>query len=54
MRDMGLIVMELITLSKGRRAVEEAQELPSYKVLWPCPIEELEQRIEAALRPAAR
>jgi hypothetical protein len=53
-RDMGLIVMELITVSKERHAVEEAQELPSHKVLWPCPVDELEQRIEATLRTAAR
>ena len=33
---------------------EEAQELPSHKkVLWPCGIDELEQRIEVALRTAA-
>jgi hypothetical protein len=51
----GLIVMELITLSDERRAEEEAQEeLPSHKVLWPCRLEELEHRIEAALRTAAR
>ena len=59
-KDMGLIVMELISLSEERRAEqeeeqEEAQELPSHKkVLWPCGIDELEQRIEAALRTAAR
>jgi hypothetical protein len=55
-RDTGLIVMELITLSEERRAEEEAQdELPSHKkVPWPCGIDELEQRIEAALRTAAR
>jgi hypothetical protein len=54
-RDMGLVVVELVTLSDERRAEEEAQEeLPSHKVLWPCRIEELEQRIEAALRTAAR
>ena len=56
-RDMGLIVMELVTLSEERREEgEKAQEeLPSHeKVLWPCGIEELEQRIEAALRTAAR
>jgi hypothetical protein len=59
-RDRGLIVMELISLSEERRAEqeeeqEEAQELPSHKkVLWPCGIDELEERIEAALRTAAR
>ena len=56
-RDRGLIVMELISLSEERRAEqEEAQEeRPSHKkVLWPCGIDELEQRIEAALRTAAR
>ena len=54
-RDRGLIVMELISLSEERRAEEEQEELPSsHKVLWPCPIEELKQHIEAALRMAAR
>ena len=55
-RDTGLIVIELITLSEERRTEEEAQEeLPSHKkVLWPCGIDELEQRIEAALRTGAR
>ena len=55
-RDTGLIVMELITLSEERHAEEEAQEeLPSHKkVLWPCGIDELEQRIEAVLRAGAR
>jgi precorrin-6B methylase 1 len=54
-RDTGLIVIELITLSEERRTEEEAQELLSHeKVLWPCRIDELEQRIEAALRTAAR
>jgi hypothetical protein len=54
-RDMGLVVVELVTLSEERCAEEEAQEeLQSHKVLWPCRIEELEQRIEAALRTAAR
>ena len=55
-RDRGLLVMELISLSEERRAEqeEEAQELPSYKVLWPCGIDELEERIEAALRTATR
>jgi hypothetical protein len=53
-RDAGLIVMELITLSEERRAEEGQEELPSHKVHWPCRIEELEQRIEAALRTAAR
>ena len=55
-RDTGLIVIELITLSEERHAEEEAQEeLPSHKkVPWPCGIDELEQRIEAALRTGAR
>jgi len=63
-RDTGLVVIELITLSDERRTEqeeeeeeeeeEEAQELPSYKVLWPCGIDELEERIEAALRTATR
>ena len=57
-RDTGLIIMELITLSEERHAAaaEEAQEeRPSHKeVPWPCGIDELEQRIEAALRTAAR
>ena len=56
-RDRGLIVIELISLSEERRAEEGdgAQELPSHeKVLWPYRIDELEQRIEAALRTAAR
>ena len=54
-RDRGLIVMELISLSEERRAEEEAQELQSHeKVPWPCGIDELEQRIEAALRTGAR
>ena len=55
-RDTGLVVIELITLSDERRTEEEGpQELQSHKkVLWPCGIDELEQRIEAALRTAAR
>ena len=57
-RDRGLIVVELVSLSEERRAEqeeEEAQELPSHKkVLWPCGIDELEQRIEAVLRTGAR
>jgi hypothetical protein len=55
-RDRGLVVVELITLSEERRTEEEGpQELQSHKkVLWPCRIDELEQRIEAALRTAAR
>lgn len=54
-RDTGLIVIELITLSEERRTEEEAQALQSHKkVPWPCRIDELEQRIEAALRTAAR
>jgi chromosome segregation and condensation protein ScpB len=55
-RDTGLIVMELITLSEERHTEEGAQEeRPSHKkVPWPCGIDELEQRIEAALRTGAR
>jgi hypothetical protein len=55
-RDTGLIVIELVTLSEERRTEEEGpQELQSHKkVLWPCRIDELEQRIGAALRTAAR
>ena len=55
-RDRGLIVMELISLSETRHTEEGAQgERPSHKkVLWPCGIDELEQRIEAALRTAAK
>ena len=55
-RDRGLIVMELISLSEEGHTEEGAQgERPSHKkVLWPCGIDELEQRIEAALRTAAR
>ncbi len=55
-RDTGLIVIELITLSEERRTEEEAQEeLQSHKkVLWPCRIDELEQRIGAALRTVAK
>ena len=55
-KDTGLIIMELVTPSEERHAEkEEAQEaLPSHKVFWPCLIDELEQRIEAALRTAAR
>ena len=55
-RGTGLIVIELITLSEERRTEEEGpQELQSHKkVLWPCRIDELEQRIGAALRTGAR
>ena len=53
-RDRGLIVMELISLSEERREEEGALALQSYKVLWPCSIDELEQRIESALRTATR
>ncbi len=56
-RDTGLIVIELVTLSEERRTEEEEaqEELQSHKkVLWPCRIDKLEQRIEAALRTAAR
>ena len=53
-RDTELIVMELISLSEERRQ-EEGQESPSYeKVLWPCSVDELEQRIQVALRTTAR
>ncbi len=53
-RDRALIVVELISLSEERRAEEEARELPSHKVLWPCGIDELEEQIESALRTATR
>jgi hypothetical protein len=52
-RELELIVMELISLSEERRVEEEAQEVQSHKVLWPCSIDELERRIEAALLIAA-
>jgi hypothetical protein len=54
-RELELIVIELITLSEERRVEEEeeAQEVQSHKVLWPCSIDELERRIEAALLTAA-
>ena len=48
-RETELIVMELI-----REEEEEAQELQTHKVPWPCKMDELERRIEAALRTAAR
>ena len=53
-RETELIVMELISLSEERREEEEegAQELQSHKVPWPCGIDELERRIEAALLAA--
>ena len=49
-RETELIVMELI------REEEEAaaQEVQSHKVPWPCKIDELKRRIEAALLTAAR
>jgi hypothetical protein len=47
-RETELIVMELI------REEEEAQELQTHKVPWPCKMDELERRIEAALLTAAR
>jgi len=54
-RDRELVVMELITLPDERREEqEEEQELPTHKVLWPCRIDELERRIEAALLSVAR
>jgi hypothetical protein len=53
-RDTRLIIMELITLSEERSIEGVQEELPSHKVLWPCRIDELEQRIEAARRTAAR
>jgi hypothetical protein len=46
-RETELIVMELI------REEEEAQELQTHKVPWPCKMDELERRIEAALLTAA-
>jgi hypothetical protein len=49
----GLIVVKLTSLSEERHA-EGLQELPAHKVPWPCRVSELEQRIEAALRTAAR
>jgi hypothetical protein len=51
-RETQLIVMELITLSEERREEEEAQELQTHKVPWPCKMDELERRIEAALLTA--
>ncbi len=55
-RDRGLMVVELISLSEAMHTEEGAQEeRPSHKkVPWPCGIDELEQRIEAALRTGAR
>ena len=47
-RETELIVMELI------REEEEAQEVQTHKVPWPCKMDELERRIEAALLTAAR
>jgi hypothetical protein len=47
-RETQLIVMELI------REEEEAQEVQTHKVPWPCKMDELERRIEAALLTAAR
>ena len=52
-RELELIVMELISLSEEGHVEEEAQELQLHKVLWPCSINELERRIEAALLIAA-
>jgi hypothetical protein len=43
----GLIVLELVTSSERKR--EEAQDGSWHMVPWPCRVEELEQRIEAAL-----
>jgi hypothetical protein len=51
-RETELIVMELIR--EGEEEEEEAQELQTHKVPWPCKMDELERRIEAALRTAAR
>ena len=48
-RETELIVMELI-----REEEEQAQELQTHKVPWPCKMDELERRIEAALLTAAR
>ena len=48
-RETELIVMELI-----REEEEAAQEVQSHKVPWPCKIDELKRRIEAALLTAAR
>jgi hypothetical protein len=47
-RETQLIVMELI------REEEQAQEVQTHKVPWPCKMDELERRIEAALLTAAR
>jgi hypothetical protein len=52
-KDTSLIVIELTTLSEGRH-IEEPREWPLHRVPWPCRFEELEQRIEAALRLIAR
>ena len=49
-RETELIVMELIR----EGGEEEAQELQTHKVPWPCKMDELERRIEAALLTAAR
>ena len=49
-RETELIVMELIREEEE----EEAQELQTHKVPWPCKMDELERRIEAALLTAAR
>ena len=49
-RETELIVMELIREEEEK----EAQELQTHKVPWPCKMDELERRIEAALLTAAR
>jgi hypothetical protein len=42
-------VLELVTLGEsGRRREEEAESESWHTVPWPCRIEELERRIEAA------
>jgi hypothetical protein len=52
-RETELIVMELVR-EEEEEEEEEAQELQSHKVPWPCKMDELERRIEAALLTAAR
>ncbi len=52
-RETELIVMELIR-EEEEEEEEEAQELQTHKVPWPCKMDELERRIEAALLTAAR
>jgi hypothetical protein len=51
-REMELTVIELVSLSEERRE-EEAQELATHKVFWPCNIDKLERQIEAVLSPCS-